>query len=137
VSRTGVRVRYPETDRMGVAYHGSFLVWFELGRTELLREAGRSYREMEEEGWMLPVVEAQARYLGPALYDDELVVETVLEEMGRAQLSFGYRITRPADGRTLATGRTRHAVLDARRRPARLPDAVRALLEGAPRPGEG
>jgi acyl-CoA thioester hydrolase len=129
--RTSVRVRYSDTDKMGVAHHAAYLHWFELGRTELLRAAGRSYREMEEGGVKLPVVEAQARYHSSAEYDDELLVETQVHELRRVQLAFSYRISRAGDGQLLATGTTRHAVLDADNRPSRLPGDVRGLLGGA------
>jgi acyl-CoA thioester hydrolase len=115
---------------MGVAHHASFLHWFELGRTELLRAAGRSYREIEEGGLLLPVVEAQARYHSPAEYDDELVVETRVQDLRRVQVGFSYRISRAGDGLLLASGSTRHAVLDEHNRPSRLPEDVRRLLAG-------
>jgi acyl-CoA thioester hydrolase len=125
---TSVRVRYPETDQMGVVHHSHFLVWFELGRTELLREAGCPYADLEREGVWMPVVEASCRYLSPARYDEVLEVSTSLAQMGRATARFEYAIRRTSDGRTLATGATRHAATDARGVPCRMPDRLLALL---------
>ncbi len=112
ISRVGVRVRYPETDQMGVAHHSHFFVWFEIGRTELMREAGCAYARLEESGISMPVVEATCRYRNPARYDDLVSVETRLERATRAGVRFGYRVVRDADGRLLATGMSRHAATD-------------------------
>ena len=89
-----VRVRYADTDQMGMAYHGNYVTWFEVGRTEMLRAQGMSYREVEEAGFRMPVLEVQCRYLKPARYDDELVIETVLAHLGRASMRFEYRVDR-------------------------------------------
>ena len=102
-----VRVRYPETDRMNVAWHGHYLAWFEIGRTEWMRAAGAPYRELEDShGLFFPVVEAGARYLASARYDDRLNVETRLARLGGVRVRFDYRIVRAADGTLLATGFT-------------------------------
>jgi acyl-CoA thioester hydrolase len=127
---TTVRVRYPETDQMGVVHHSHFLVWFELGRTELMREAGCPYAEMEREGVWMPVVEASCRYLSPARYDEVLEVRTSLADVSRVTARFEYAIHRPADGRVLATGATRHAATDARGVPRRMPEKILALMGG-------
>ncbi|HKY30905.1 MAG TPA: thioesterase family protein [Candidatus Polarisedimenticolia bacterium] len=124
---TRLRVRYPETDPMGVAHHTHFLVWFEIGRTELLREAGCPYAAMEADGIMMPVIEATCRYLAPARYDDLIEVRTSLAEVSRATARFEYRVERPADGKTLATGSTRHAAVDRRGVPRRLPASLAGL----------
>ena len=118
---------------MGVVHHSHFLVWFEVGRTELLREAGCPYADLEREGVWMPVVEASCRYLSPARYDELLEVSTSLAEVGRATARFEYAIRRPSDGRVLATGITRHAATDARGVPRRMPDRLLTLLgaEGA------
>jgi acyl-CoA thioester hydrolase len=131
-SESRVRVRYAETDRMGVAYHGEYLPWFEVGRTDWLRcEAeGRSYRRLERAGWFLPVVELRARYHSPARYDDEVVVRTRLAEASRARMVFEYEAARAADDRLLATGSTVHAVTDGEGRPRRLPADVFAWILG-------
>lgn len=131
---TTVRVRYPEADPMGVVHHTHVFVWFEIGRTELLREAGCSYAQMEKDGLRMPVVEAGCRYHSPARYDDLVIVETRLEQITRATVQFGYRATLASDGRLLATGMTRHAATGAGGRPCRLPERVVALLRGAPAP---
>ena len=129
-SRVTVRVRYPETDRMGVAYHGHYLVWFELGRTEAMRDAGCPYGELEDRrGLMFPVVEADVRYLRSARYDDVLTVSTRIESVGGATVRFAYRITRGDEARPLATGRTRHAAVNREGSPMRLPLDVRQQLE--------
>jgi acyl-CoA thioester hydrolase len=122
-----VRVRYAETDQMGVAYHGGYFAWFEVGRTDLLREQGVTYREMEAADLRLPVIEAQARYIRPALYDDELEIRTLVTAVGGARISFSYEIHRGAEG-PLATGATAHAAVDGRGRPRRLPEHLRRLL---------
>jgi len=121
-------VRYAETDQMGVVYHANFFVWFEVGRTDLLRSAGWTYREMEAEGLSLPVIEAHCDYKQPARYDDELEVRTTGELMSPVRVAFSYEVVRPADGELLATGRTVHATLDRAGRPSRLPDRVRGLF---------
>src|ERR1700679_10179 len=96
---TRVRVRYAETDQMGVVYHANYLVWFEVGRVEFMRAHGLSYKEMEiEEGCMIAVVEATARYRAPARYDEELVVETRLQSARGTVIRFEYKVVRPEDG---------------------------------------
>lgn len=127
-SETPIRVRYQETDRMGFAHHSAFLVWFEAGRSDLIRAAGRSYAEVEECGLFLPVVEAQARYHRPARYDELLRLRTRVQGWSRAQVRFDYELLRADDATLLATGATRHAVLDERRRPSRIPDWLAEVL---------
>jgi acyl-CoA thioester hydrolase len=117
-----VRVRYAETDQMGVVYHANYLVWFEVGRVELIRRMGLSYKEMEqEEGCMIAVVEATARYRCPARYDDELVIETRLTASRSSVIKFGYRVVRVSDGTLLCEGQTVHVVVDREMKKARLP----------------
>jgi acyl-CoA thioester hydrolase len=123
-----VRVRYPEVDRMGVAHHSHHFVWFEIGRTELMRSRGVDYRRLEDEGIFLPVVEASCAYHAPARYDDRLRVHTQIELAGGVRVAFSYRIERQPDGRLLATGSTRHAAVDRSGRPRRLPRTIRGLL---------
>jgi acyl-CoA thioester hydrolase len=129
-------VRYAETDRMNVVYHTHYLVWFEIGRTELMRELGCAYAELEEEhGIYFPLREVGARYHAPARYDDKLDVRTVLASVGGASVRFGYRVIRRADGRLLVTGFTEHAAVGAEGRPRRLPPKLRGrLFAGAVRP---
>lgn len=132
LSRCRIRVRYPETDRMGVAYHANYLVWFEIGRTEWLRERGTHYGRLEErEQVFLPVVEVGVRYRSPAAYDDELELETRLTQVGGSRLRFSYRLLHVADGRELATGFTVHATVDGSTRPRRLPAELRQRLLSA------
>ena len=132
-SRFVVRVRYADTDQMGMAYHGNYVPWFEVGRTEMLRAQGMSYREVEQAGFRMPVLEVHCRYVKPARYDDELAIETVLAEIGRASLRFEYRVVRQSDGELLACGMTRHCFLDASGRPVRPPGFFVELLERAQR----
>jgi acyl-CoA thioester hydrolase len=124
-----IRVRYAETDKMGVVYHANYFMWFEVGRCELLRTIGKSYRDLEADGIRLPVIEAHCEYRSPALYDDELVVKTRGQLLSPARVEFMYEISRPADGILNAIGRTVHASLDANGRPCRLPDYIGALLQ--------
>jgi acyl-CoA thioester hydrolase len=120
-----VRVRYAETDKMGVAYHANYLVWFEVGRTDLLRSLGWTYREMEESGVMLPVIEAHCEYRQASRYDDELEIRTEGRLLSQVRIQFDYQVVRRADEVTTAKGRTIHAALDADRRPCRLPGRLR------------
>lgn len=128
VRRTSVRVRYAETDRMGVVYYANYLVWFEVGRTEWLRETGWTYREMEAGGVALPVIEAHCEYKQPARYDDEIEIVTRASLMTPVRIRFDYDVRRTADQALAASGYTVHAALDADGRPCRLPERVRALL---------
>jgi acyl-CoA thioester hydrolase len=126
--RTLVRVRYAETDRMGVVYYANYLVWFEVGRTEWLRETGWSYREMETGGVALPVIEAHCAYRQPARYDDEIEIVTRATLMTPVRIRFDYDAVRRQDGVRVAEGYTIHAALDSAGRPCRLPERVRAML---------
>jgi len=117
-----VRVRYAETDTMGVVYYANYLVWFEVARTDLLRSTGWSYRDMEAEGFSLPVIEAHCQYRASAKYDDEIDVHTSGASVSPVRVRFDYEVVRAADGAVLATGHTVHAVLDRSGRPRRLPD---------------
>jgi acyl-CoA thioester hydrolase len=128
-----IRVRYGDTDQMGMAYYGNYLRWFEIGRAEMMRSLGSSYRAIEESGIQLPVVEARCRYLKPARYDDLIAVETGVLDTGRASVRFGYRIVNEASGELLAHGMTEHCFLGAGGRPVRAPAALAALLARAPR----
>jgi acyl-CoA thioester hydrolase len=128
VRKTRLRVRYADTDRMGVVYYANYLVWFEVGRTEWLRESGWSYREMEGDGIALPVTEAHCEYRQPARYDDEIEIATSATLLTPVRVRFDYRIAR-ADGTLSATGHTVHAAVDAAGRPCRLPARVREILK--------
>jgi len=122
-----VRVRYAETDGMGVVYYANYFVWFEIGRTEWLRETGMSYREIESDGVQLPVIEAHCEYRRPAKYDDDLEIRTRATLLTPVRIRFDYEIVRGDEA--LVTGYTIHAALDQRRRPCRLPARVRNMLE--------
>lgn len=116
-----LRVRYGETDRMGIAYYGVYLDWFTEGRTELMRQVGFPYRELEEEGIFLPVVEARCRYFHSVTYDDSIRIQTWVSRLGRVRIDFQYRITQrvePSGEEILvAEGETRHAFVDADTKP--------------------
>ncbi len=119
-----LRVRYCECDPMGVAHHTAFPVWFEMGRTELLRDTGIRYRDMEAEGFFFAVVALEVRYRRPARYDDRLVLETRLAKLGRAKIEHAYRLLR--EGQILAEATTTLVCLDRDGRPQPVPDAVLA-----------
>jgi acyl-CoA thioester hydrolase len=123
-----VRVRYAETDQMGVVYYANYFIWFEVGRTDLLRRAGWSYREMEADGYSLPVIDARCAYRGSAKYDDELDIKTIGTSLSPVRVQFSYDVVRSTDEVTLATGTTVHATIDRSGRPCRLPERVRGLF---------
>lgn len=125
---TAVRVRYAETDKMGVVYHANYFVWFEIGRCDLLRANGASYRDLEATGITLPVIEAHCEYRQPARFDDELEVKTSWTLLSPARVEFRYEVRGP-NGEVSAVGRTVHAAVDAAGRPCRLPDHIRGLLQ--------
>jgi len=124
---TRVRVRYAETDRMGVVYYANYLVWFEVGRTEWLRETGWTYREMETEGIALPVIEVHCEYRQPARYDDDIEIRTRAALVTPIRVRFEYELVRQ-DQCMVASGYTVHASLDATGRPCRLPARVAEML---------
>ena len=130
--RFAVRVRYGDTDPMGWAYYGHYLRWFEVGRTEMLRTLGRSYRLIEEqEGVLLPVLDARVRYLRGTRYDEALTIETGILPSGRATLRFGYRIL-GEDGAECALGATEHCWATRQGGAVRPPRALVNLLATAP-----
>ncbi len=107
-----VRVRYAETDQMGVVYHSNYFIWFEVGRVELLRQLGFAYREMERDGCLIAVADARCRYKAPARYDDVVLIRTCLKNVRESLIHFGYRAIRESDGTLLAEGETTHIVTD-------------------------
>lgn len=121
-------MRYADTDQMGVVYYANYLIWFEIGRTELLRDRGWSYREMEAAGVGLPVIEAACTYHRPSQYDDELEIRTAGSLISPVRIRFTYDIVRFGDGARIVTGQTLHAAVNPRGRPCRLPDRLRELL---------
>jgi len=126
---TRVRVRYAETDQMGVGYRANYLVWMEVGRVEYCRAAGIRYRDMErEDGILLAVVEVNCRYLAPALYDEEVIVRTWIAQAHPRLLRFAYEMMDAATQRVLATGETKHIFCDRERRPMKLPEKYRTAF---------
>lgn len=118
-SRAQVTVRYAETDMMGVVYHGSYLPWFEIGRTTLLKELGLPYRALEEQGYRLPVLEVSAKYFRPAVYDDTLTIVTRMHEKPLLRIRLEYEVRRGEE--LLAIGATVHAFIDREGKPVRPP----------------
>lgn len=132
VNETRLRVRYAETDQMGVVYHANHFVWFEVGRVELLRQLGFSYKNMEsEDGRFIAVAEAKCRYRAPARYDDEVLVRTQLLNVRDSVVHFGYELRRVADGTLLAEGETTHIVTDANMQVVALPDKYLKVFRSA------
>ncbi len=133
--RTRLRVRYAETDQMGRAHHMQYLAWFELGRTELMRAAGVAYSELERQGVMLPVANAQIEYSGAAGYDELVEIRTWVSGVRSRTVTFSYSASRVRDGDEIATGNTRLVCTNedgrARRLPQHLLDILHGLLEGA------
>ena len=128
-SVSSVRVRYAETDQMGITYHGVYFVWFEVARVDFIRARGLSYRDLEQkEDLRLPVIEAEARFLKPSYYDDVLEIRTRLLEMSGARIRFEYEVHREGTEGALATGRTGHAAVDGKGRVRRFPEALRRSL---------
>ena len=113
---------------MGVVYHANYFVWFEVARTDLLRNSGSTYREMEAEGVSLPVIEAHCEYKQPARYDDEVEIQVTAELPSPARVRFSYDVVRASDGQPLVNGHTVHAAIGRDGRPCRLPDRVKRLF---------
>jgi acyl-CoA thioester hydrolase len=122
-NETRLRVRYAETDQMGVVYHSNHFIWFEVGRVELMRQMGFSYRDMEhDEGRFIAVVEATCRYRAPIFYDQEVVVRTRLKNVRESVIVFSYELLRAEDGALLAEGETTHIVTDSKMKVSTLPN---------------
>jgi acyl-CoA thioester hydrolase len=126
---TTYRVIYGDTDQMGVVYYANYLRWFEIGRNEWLRQFGSSYTSIERMGLRFPVTEVTCRYVRPARYDDEILIETTLSSLGRASLRFDYEIKRQGDGQLLSEGRTRHACVDKAGQLTKIPASVGIVLK--------
>ena len=124
-----LRVRYAETDKMGVVYHSNFIVWFEIGRVELLRQLGFNYRDMEiEDDCHIAVVDVRCRYKLPARYDDEIVVRTSLKNVRESLLHFSYQVARAGDDALLAEGETTHIAVNSRFEKMPLPEKYKAAF---------
>jgi acyl-CoA thioester hydrolase len=132
VGEAKLRVRYAETDQMGAVYHSNYIIWFEVGRVELLRQLGFTYKEMEsQDKCRIAVVDVKCRFKSPALYDDEVLVRTHLKNVRESLIHFGYEIVRASDGTLLAEGETTHIVVgeDMQRKP--LPEKYLAPFKQA------
>jgi len=134
VTSTEFRVRYAETDQMGVAHHAAYLIWCEQARTDHMRELGVSYRRVEEQGLRLPVVEAYLRYRAAARYEDLLQVRCWVREISRRHVEFGYAVARPEDGLLLATARTSLMAVSPKNERATIPESIREALRPVPDP---
>lgn len=128
-SRTQITVRYAETDMMGIVYHGNYLPWFEVGRTTLLKECGLPYRELEAQGYRLPVIEVGVKYSRPALYDDILTIITRLKERPTLRIRLEYEVRRGDD--LLVTGFTTHAFINKQGEPVRPPPDFTTRMRAA------
>jgi acyl-CoA thioester hydrolase len=132
VNKTRLRVRYAETDQMGVVYHSNHFIWFEVGRVELLRQLGFSYRDMEsQDNCFIAVAEAKCRYRAPVRYDEEVLVRTELLNVRDSVVHFGYELRRAEDGALLAEGETTHIVTDADMKIAVLPEKYMKVFRAA------
>ncbi len=131
VNETRIRVRYAETDQMGVVYHANYFVWFEIGRVELFRQFGFRYKDMErEDDCYIAVVFARCRYKAPVHYDDEVVVRTTLTHVRDKVIRFGYEL-RSTEGKLLAQGETTHVVADSKMNSKRLPEKFLKIFRAA------
>jgi acyl-CoA thioester hydrolase len=131
-TRVEFRVRYAESDQMGVVYHAHYLVWCEVGRTDYIRQCGMPYAEMERQGVSLAVADASLRYHAPARYDDLVRVETTLAAVRSRAITFEYLITNAETGERLVSARTVLVSIDPQGRPVALPAHVRQLLDRVP-----
>jgi acyl-CoA thioester hydrolase len=131
-NETRIRVRYAETDQMGVVYHANHFIWFEVGRVELLRQFGFSYKNMErEDDCFIAVVDAHCRYRASVHYDDEVIVRTYLKHVREKVIRFGYELRRAETGELLAEGETTHIVADSSMRPRALPEKYMKVFRAA------
>ncbi len=132
VNETKLRVRYAETDQMGVVYHSNHLIWFEVGRVEFMRQMGFSYRDMErDDGRFIAVVEAKCRYRAPVYYDEEVLVRTQLKAVRDSVIIFQYELNRANTGDLLAEGETTHIVTDSEMKVALLPQKYLSVFRAA------
>lgn len=125
-SKSTIRVRYAETDMMGVVYHGSYIPWLEVGRTDMFRNAGLSYRELEKKGYQLPVLSIEVKYHQPAVYDDEIEIAVVLNERPLLRIHLNYELRRGEE--LIATASTEHAFIDKTGNPTRPPTEFTELM---------
>ncbi len=128
IVETTLRVRYAETDAMGIVYHANYIVWFEVGRGEYMHQQGHDYAHLETQGYYLPVIEVQARYLAPARYGDLVTVRTSVVEARSRQATFAYEIVMAETGQLLVTGQTKHICVDEEGRIKTIPQEIREML---------
>ena len=128
VNKTEHRVKYADTDHFGVAYYGRYLEWFEVGRTEILRENGVTYAELEKKGLFAPVVEVKVNYKKPAKYDEVVNLETSISHIGNSSIRFDYKLVNQKD-ELVAEGHTVNVFIDKEMNPVRIPNDVRDLLK--------
>jgi len=134
LNETRLRVRYAETDQMGVVYHSNHFIWFEVGRVELMRQLGFSYRDIErEEGCFIAVAEAKCQYRSPVFYDEEVVIRTWLKSVRNSVIVFNYELLRPGTDTLLAEGETLHIVTDSKMKLAKLPEKYLKAFRAAVR----
>ena len=126
--RIPIRVRYAEVDRQNAVHHSRYAVYFEMGRTELLRQNGYEYRDLEEQGIFLVIARLECRYRAPARYDDELLLQTTLVRADHVRIEHGYELTRPGDGVLIATARTTLVHVDGEGKLQRIPQVLQAAL---------
>jgi acyl-CoA thioester hydrolase len=132
VNETRIRVRYAETDQMGVVYHANHFIWFEIGRVELLRQFGFNYKDMErEDDCFIAVVDAQCRYKAPVHYDDEIIVRTRVKHVREKVIRFAYELRNVATGVLLAEGETTHIAANAKMKPRALPEKYMQVFRAA------
>ncbi len=132
VGEVRLRVRYAETDQMGVVYHANYFIWFEVGRVELLRQLGFSYRDMEQnDQCFIAVVDARCRYKAPARYDDEVIVRTRLKNVRESLMHFGYELVRATDALVLAESETTHIVTDGEMKVRAIPEKYMKVFREA------
>lgn len=127
MNKLNIRVSYRDTDKMGVVYYANYFVFFEMGRTELMRQIGFTYDEMEKQGLYFPVVNAQCNYHAPAHYDDLITVETTISELKNVTVTFSYKIK--CDDKVLVTGSTKHPLVNYAFKPTRIPQNLKDLLQ--------
>jgi acyl-CoA thioester hydrolase len=136
VHEARLRVRYAETDQMGVAYNANHLIWMEIGRVEYCRSIGIRYKDMEESGILLAVVEVHCRYRYPARYDDEIAVQTHVEALGSRSMQFAYELSLADTGQAVAEGYSKHVFCDRTMKPVHLPDQYRRIFLDAAANGQ-
>ena len=122
------RVRYADTDKLGVSYYANYFVWFEVARTEYFRALGLPYAECEKKGYFLPVVETNARYYAPTTYDDLLVIRTSVSKIGRSSIHFEYQVMKKGASKLVATGSSVHVFVDGKFRPTHILDEIRRIV---------